>query len=75
MPEDFDREFSVGSIEQDSGMNDPDAGDDVGRLLLIPTKGIAGFDEKMIFALAVSQGFCLGLCEKQNRKFLLTLFL
>ena len=39
MPEDFDREFSVGSIEQDSGMDDPDAGDDVGRLLLISNQG------------------------------------
>src|ERR1039457_2140328 len=63
VPEDFDCEFSVGSIEQDTGMDDPDAGDDVGRFLLVPINGIAGFDEQMIFALVMPNGFCFGLRE------------
>src|ERR1039458_9126009 len=66
VPEDFDGEFSVGSIEQDTGMDDPDAGDDVGRFLLVPINGVAGFDEQMIFALVVPNGFCFGLREEQK---------
>jgi hypothetical protein len=64
VPEDFDGKFSIGSMGQDTGMQYPDAGDDVRRFPLVPINGIAGFDEKMIFALVMPNGFGLGLCEE-----------
>src|ERR1039458_6436221 len=69
VPEDFDGEFSVGSIEQDTGMDDPNTRNDVGRFTLVPIKGIVAFDEKMIFALVVPDGFGLGLREEQKIHF------
>ena len=50
-------------------MHDPDAGDDVRRLPLVPINGIVAFDEKMIFALVMPDGFGLGLREEQKIHF------
>src|ERR1035437_2811998 len=69
VPEDFDGEFSVGCNHQDAGMHDANTRNDVGRFPLVPIKGIVAFDEKMIFALVMPNGFCFGLREEQKIHF------
>ena len=69
VPENFDGEFSIGSIQQNTGMHDPDAGDDVRRFPPVPINGVAGFDKEMIFALVMPDGFGLGLREEQKIHF------
>ena len=66
VPEDFDGEFPFGSIDQDTGMEDSNAGNDVRRFLLVPFNGVIAFDKKMILALVVPDGFGLGLREEQK---------
>ena len=50
-------------------MDDSNAGDDVRRFLFVPANGIAGFDEKMVFAFVIPDGFGPGLREEQNIHF------
>src|ERR1017187_348674 len=50
MPQHLDGKFPVGSAGQNARMKNPDAGDDVGRVAFVPTDGVAGFDEEMVFA-------------------------
>jgi len=47
-------------------MHDADTGNNVGGRTLVPVDGIARFDEKMIFAFVVSNGFGLGLDQEQE---------
>ena len=68
-PEDFDCEFSVGSIDQDTGMKDSYASNDVGGFVFVPINGVIAFDKKMIFALVMPDGFGLGLREEQKVHF------
>ena len=66
VPEDFNCKFSIGSIPQNTWMQDPNAGDNVRCFPLIPVKCVARFDKKMVFTLVMPDGFGLGLREEQK---------
>ncbi len=61
-PENFDREFSVGCMEQNPGVYDSNTGDNVGRFLRVPLEGVFAFDEEMVFTFVIanSPGFGVG---------------